>query len=388
MQPSLTTHQEDPAPPRPGLGFWGRAGVQRLAIKRLVQTWWTYGFAGGVLLLMAWSGSIPAWAAWGQLAFHWAGMAFFYTQIRSGASSQRPDPAMAFEQALFAVSAIVLSYALAPNTRGVALQMLCLALTFDMHRLSSRQLATAACSAVALLLLTLGLAWLVRPESFNLRREFFNLAMAMIQLPVLSLIGRDVRWLRQRQLQQRIDLHRALDQLHEASQRDALTGLFNRYHMGQLLEQELKRHARHGRPFSVAIIDIDLFKQINDQHGHAVGDAVLQTFAKLATAYLPKADALARWGGEEFLVLMPEQGLYQGMATMDGLRRHIAQFDWSPIAPGLQVHFSAGVTDHPRGPQAHLDGEDQIVARADVALYEAKRAGRNQVRSNPKEQAS
>jgi diguanylate cyclase (GGDEF)-like protein len=332
-----------------------------------------------LLLISAWADFMPDWAALVQLAYHWAGMASFYVLIRFNHTLKRTDRAMAFEQVVFAVSALVLSYALSPESRGASLQLLCLALAFDMQRLTSKQLSTAAWSAVALLCITLAITWWVRPEPMNLRREIFNLVMAGIQLPALSLVARDVRWLRSRQLQQRVDLQEALSKLQEVSQRDALTGLFNRYHMSHLIEQEVKRFARNGRHFAVAIVDIDHFKLVNDRHGHAVGDAVLQTFARLATDYLSHADAIARWGGEEFLVLMPEQTIYQGMATVDGLRRHIEQFDWAPISPGLSVRFSAGVTE------LHLpkENEDQLLARADQALYRAKSAGRNRVFSEP-----
>jgi diguanylate cyclase (GGDEF)-like protein len=384
MQPTLSQINEEPLPPKATTGFWGSAGEQRSAIKRLVLTWWTYAFADFLLLISGWAGFIPNWVAYVQVAYHWAGMAIFYVLIRRNYTARRADRAMAFEQVVFAVSALVLSYALAPESRGASLQLLCLVLAFDMQRLTSRQLSTAAWSAVALLCITLALTWWVRPENMNIRREIFNLVMAGIQLPALSLVAKDVRWLRKRQLQQRVDLQEALNKLQEVSQRDALTGLFNRYHMNHLIDQEVKRFARNGRRFAVAILDIDHFKLINDRHGHAVGDAVLQNFAKLATDYLSEADAIARWGGEEFLVLMPEQGLYQGMATVDGLRRHIEQFDWAPISPGLSVRFSGGVTEH------HLpkEGEDQLVARADQALYRAKAAGRNQVCSEPRNPAT
>ena len=377
MHPSLSHIPEDLRPPDRPLGFWGRTGAQRSAIKRLALTWWTYAFADLLLLIQVWTGDVPAWAGLGQLMYHWAGMGVFYALLRTRFSEHRKESSLAFEQVLFAISAIVLSYALTPQARGTALQLLCLVLAFDMQRLSSRQLVTAACSAVALLCITLGLCWWLRPEGFQMRREVLNLVMAAIQLPALSLIARDVRSVRQRQLQQRIDLQDALGRLQEASQRDSLTGLFNRYHMSHLIDHEVKRFSRHGRSFALAILDIDQFKLVNDQHGHAVGDAVLKTFARLAIDHLPKADALARWGGEEFLVLLPEQGVHEAMRTIEGLRRHIEQFDWASISPGLAVRFSAGITEH----HVPLDGEDQLVARADLALYEAKAGGRNQVRS-------
>src|SRR5690606_38772188 len=140
----------------------------------------------------------------------------------------RHDPALTFEQLLFAVTAIVLSYALSPMARGTALQLLCLALVFNMQRLSSRQLSTAAWGALALMLITLGASWVLQPQDFNPRREVLNLIMAGITLPALSMIARDVRAMRQKQLKQRVDLQTMLGKLEQLSQRDSLTGLYNR----------------------------------------------------------------------------------------------------------------------------------------------------------------
>jgi hypothetical protein len=180
MQPTLSQINEEPLPPKAPTGFWGSAGEQRSAIKRLVLTWWTYAFADFLLLISAWAGFIPNWVALVQVAYHWAAMATFYVLIRHNYTARRADRALAFEQVVFAVSALVLSYALAPESRGASLQLLCLVLAFDMQRLTSRQLSAAAWSAVALLCITLAITWWVRPEHMNIRREIFNLVMAKV----------------------------------------------------------------------------------------------------------------------------------------------------------------------------------------------------------------
>jgi diguanylate cyclase (GGDEF)-like protein len=369
------TSPAEHAPARDG-GASGDRGKPIHGLKRLKATWITYGFASMVLLLSWWMGYLPAWVCLAQIAYHWVGMGTFYVLIRNGRTAHRQDPSLVFEQVLFGISAVVLTYSLSPDARPAAMQLLCLMLVFDMHRLSSAQMRMAASSAVVLIMLSLLLAWWRHPEALNARAELLNLLMAGVQLAALTMISRDVRTMRKRQLQQRVVLQNALEQLHEASQHDALTGLFNRHHMTQLLNHEIKRFARQGRSFSLAIIDIDHFKHINDQFGHTVGDEVLKAFATLSLAHLPPVDALARWGGEEFLLLLPEQGVVDAMSTVDGLRQRIANHDWSQIAPGLSVHFSAGVTDH-----RLIDEPDHhIVERADTALYQAKAHGRNQVR--------
>lgn len=377
MQPTLSEPIPPPerAPVRGG-DAQGDRDARRKGLRRLKATWITYGFADVLLVVALWMDDLPAWVCLSQIAYHWLGMGVFYHLIHSGRSLRRADPSLVFEQVLFGVSAIVMTYALATEARAAAMQLLCLILVFDMHRLSSTQMRIAAGAAVLLMMLSLLWSWWQQPQALNARAEVLNLVMAGVQLAALAMISRDVRTMRKRQLQQRVGLQTALDQLHEASQRDSLTGLFNRHHMTQLLNHEIKRFARQGRSFSLAVIDIDHFKAINDQFGHAVGDEVLKTFARLSVEHLPPADALARWGGEEFLLLLPEQGVYEAMGTVDRLRQHIENHDWGQITPGLAVRFSAGVTDH----RLIEEPDHHIVERADHALYQAKAHGRNQVR--------
>ncbi len=356
--------------------FLGHHPAQRAAIRRLAYIWFTYAVVDVALITASSLGLTPLWTSIPQAIYHWLGLTGFYIALRSGRTLKRREPSLAFEQLLFGVSAIVLSYAVSPITRGAALQLLCLALVFDMKRLSSRQLTFAAWGAVALMLVALSLSWMLRPEGFNVRREALNLMMAGFQLPALSMIARDVRAMRQKQLKQRVDLQSTLARLEHLSQRDSLTSLFNRHHMGLLIDQELKRMSRKGRPFSVALIDIDHFKNINDQYGHAVGDVVLQTFARLAQKHLPLADSIARWGGEEFLVLIPERPVIEAVAIIETFRQKVQAHDWEKVSPGLAVRFSAGVTEHLRP----TDLIHHTLERADMALYRAKAHGRNQVR--------
>jgi diguanylate cyclase (GGDEF)-like protein len=96
-----------------------------------------------------------------------------------------------------------------------------------------------------------------------------------------------------------------LSELRTLSEHDALTGAVNRRHMMALLNEELKRQRRAHRPFSVAMVDIDFFKRVNDDHGHAVGDLVLKKLVLMTREALRETDVIARWGGEEFLVLLP-----------------------------------------------------------------------------------
>ncbi|MGH6647952.1 diguanylate cyclase [Aquabacterium sp.] len=156
---------------------------------------------------------------------------------------------------------------------------------------------------------------------------------------------------------------------------DGLTGLHNRGHMQTLLEDEVRRQARNGRPFCVAILDIDHFKQVNDRFGHAVGDTVLRHFAALGRVAFPgPTDILARWGGEEFLLIMPETTLVDAQAAVAHMRDLVKLYDWRRHHPDLNVAFSAGVCEH-EGTRAM----ETTLELADQALYQAKRLGRDRI---------
>jgi diguanylate cyclase (GGDEF)-like protein len=122
----------------------------------------------------------------------------------------------------------------------------------------------------------------------------------------------------------------------------------------------------------LVLLDIDLFKRINDTHGHQAGDIVLRRFAAAGRATLRASDVLARWGGEEFLLMLPDTTPTQAIACVERIRRSVAQLAFDDIAPGLTVTFSAGLS--------LCTGENQLEAAiegADQAMYRAKTQGRN-----------
>lgn len=160
--------------------------------------------------------------------------------------------------------------------------------------------------------------------------------------------------------------------IEELAQIDELTGVLNRRYVMRALNDEMARAQRAGTPCSVGLLDIDFFKCINDAHGHPAGDEVLRGFAVSLAANVRSIDRLGRFGGEEFLVIMPDSTKDQALVGMDRLRRIISDLDWGSISDEMQVTFSAGIAQvRPN------DAPEDILARADVALYRAKSAGRN-----------
>jgi diguanylate cyclase (GGDEF)-like protein len=168
--------------------------------------------------------------------------------------------------------------------------------------------------------------------------------------------------------------HRTLARELEADvRRDPLTGLGNRRELERRWPQLLAQAADHDTPLAVAMLDLDGFKQVNDARGHAVGDRVLVALAGLLRAHTRNADLVARMGGEEFLLALPDTSPERAQEVCERLREQVAGYDWHALAPGLQVTISAGLACAPPG------APDTLIEAADAALYRAKSAGRNRV---------
>ncbi len=228
-----------------------------------------------------------------------------------------------------------------------------------------------------------------------------DLAMAvgwLPQVPALALAGfvvlflasarslsnrfdRDFRELGElrRELERRIEertleLREANHRLEEVSRTDSLTGLLNRRGFLEKGEAEIERSRRSRKPFSVVMVDADHFKRINDLHGHAAGDLALQWIGELLRRSLRAQDLVARWGGEEFVLLLPETDTHGATLVAESIRRKVAE---DPPAGGgldLRLTLSLGVAEH--RPERGLEA---TLAHADAALYRAKAEGRDRV---------
>ncbi len=165
------------------------------------------------------------------------------------------------------------------------------------------------------------------------------------------------------------------DQLQQQARRDPLTGLFNRRHLDFYIERVTGDAGSGDRPLTVAMIDLDQFKALNDRHGHVVGDDVLKGFAARLETHLAEGDAAFRLGGEEFLVVMPGSDSLSARERVERLRRQMETIPLDTRIGPLPIAFSAGIASLPSS-SCQLD---ELLQRADESLYEAKRSGRNRV---------
>jgi two-component system, cell cycle response regulator len=173
-----------------------------------------------------------------------------------------------------------------------------------------------------------------------------------------------------------VNLCRMQRQLQLAAETDALTGLLNRGSFFPRFESELIRAWRNRRGLALLLLDLDHFKTINDELGHPMGDAVLRDLAALLRRQLRSYDAVARLGGEEFAVLLPDLRAYEALSVAERLRESIAKASLATLEPG-RITASFGVTA--LDPPTPTDTADAVYKRADLDLYDAKRAGRNRV---------
>lgn len=327
-----------------------------------------------VMQILATGGSIDkhvlAW--WSTFAL--GGLLTALLLVRSGWSERLADPSLTMFQMHWALSCNAVAYVLIGPVRALALPVLVIILMFGIFGRNRRQ--TVGLMRYAMVLYTLAVlvsAWLERPA---VEVVVAHLSIVLLSLLTATLMCLQVQNMRRRLRLQKIELERALVKIRDLAMRDDLTGLINRRQMTELMDLELLRCQRSGKSLVLAQLDIDLFKAINDQHGHAVGDTALQAFADTATAHLRAGDVLARWGGEEFVLLLSNTTPEAAQELLERVRCAVAAHG-VPLPQGTEtigMTVSIGWAQHARG-----ESPEQTLERADQALYEAKRQGRNGV---------
>jgi diguanylate cyclase (GGDEF)-like protein len=352
--------------------------LQSLLLKRFGMAVATYS----MILLLCWIAMlgglfrVPAATASLGIGLVALSQLVLFWLFRSGRNLQFSDPSLTEPQVLLALGWHTWLMSMVDSARGTLLVIYVLIMLFGVFQLKPR--VFTRCAAFGFF----AFAGLNLFEAY--RMQLAEPALALLQVCVLfvlmvwlSLFASYVQALRQRMRQRRFALQAHQDtlrgmmrQLEDLVATDELTGLFNRRHFLRLAGRELDSLAPN-RQHGLALIDLDHFKRINDVHGHAAGDRVLQTFAAVARACLRDGDVLARYGGEEFVLLLPNCDADRLTACCERLREAFACAE--PV--GVQVErlsLSAGMTLLVAG-----EDLDDALQRADQALYRAKRGGRN-----------
>ncbi len=366
MQLALPRHAED--------WLFGADPKQRIRMRRTL-------LASAIYLLAAlgqgWSAghglADPDLARWLILCLA-PGLFGFFVLIRTDVNLRFADPAMTMQQMVFAIVAMAAAYVINPPVRGMLLMIVALVLMFAAFTLSPKASRALGMFAVTLLGLVMLAMATHAPQTFDPMVERIHFVFAAVVLPVISMLAGDLSEMRTRLKAQKAELQHALARIHKLATRDDLTGLVNRRHMEELAGMEQRRAMRSGGTLCLCLVDIDHFKRVNDLHGHAAGDEVLRLFARHAAAAMRETDVLARWGGEEFLVMLPDTQTQEASMGFERLRRLLSRDEtWGEYAH-MRVSFSAGLTDWRLGESLR-----EALARADSALYEAKASGRDRL---------
>lgn len=311
---------------------------------------------------------------------------FVFALIRSGASKIFSDPSLTIPQMLSAIALITALLHYAEEMRGAMISIYFMVMTFGVFALDRTKMIVMSAAVIAAFSGLILYEFIYSPQQLVFAIVFGQWSILLLGLIWFVFVGGYIHNLQQRIREQRESLrdshsrleeshqqlHGAMEKLAEIAVRDSLTGLYNRRHFIERLEEVIAIAERSRQPFHLALIDLDHFKQVNDQHGHQVGDEILIRFSALARQTLRRSDVIARYGGEEFIVLFPEGSGEDIAEVLDRLRETFASMPHNDLVPDLRVTLSAGLAGWRPG-----DDADSITLRADEALYIAKGRGRN-----------
>ncbi|MBU6257993.1 MAG: GGDEF domain-containing protein [Burkholderiales bacterium] len=355
----------DPGPDTP-LATSTPAQRQALRMRRFGMAAGTYALGLSILALCWRLGLFPgaALVRIGTL-FLLLNLGLLLTFAR-GWNERFSDPSLTALQVCLAATMVALILVLGRHIQFVATPFYSVLFVFGMLSLSARALAAVNVYVLA----SYCVAMLVRhhryADTWDYRVEFVSLALVVGGTVWFAVAAAYISGLRKR-------LRASLQQIATLASHDALTGLWNRRQIDLELEASVKQASRRNEPLCVALVDIDHFKRINDRHGHAMGDAVLVGVAARLGAALRSSDRVGRYGGEEFLLVLPATTPAQALALAERLRGELEAPCALPAGePAVTASF---------GIAAWRGGEPvgDLLRRADRALYRAKDAGRNRV---------
>ena len=350
-----------------------RRAKQRRQIQGMIGV--SYVIDAGILLTYAYAGTVPVWVGPAYALCGLALMAVTILLSEIGFNERFKDHYLVAPGSS-ANMVILLTFAyIAPE---VGVMFLCSLFTvFSFASLRSTPVQTG----ILWTAMTLGLAGLflltdkplAMPHGSHLER-FATMTAFIVTIGRCMFLGIFSSSLKASLYQSGLKLKEAYKRIEELAELDELTGSFNRRCIMRMLDEEIARSARSGSSCSIALIDLDHFKRVNDSHGHPTGDEVLRTFAITMFANIRSVDRFGRYGGEEFLLVLPDMPYEGAMQAMDRLRAIVADLDWSAFSPGMKVTLSAGVAT-----LTPDETTDSFLARADSALYTAKAQGRNRI---------
>jgi diguanylate cyclase (GGDEF)-like protein len=347
-------------------------------LTRLLGYWAATAALYGICIVILWllvnAGVAGAAAARALAIFGAVGVALFYVLVRASTALGIAAWQLAFGQALFAVVCHALAYATIGPARGASLMILLVAVVFCSFSLRRRQTMVLCTLTMMIIGATMATMSWRDPARYPPLVEAIHFGLVAASLLAVALLMGEMSKLRARLRRQKEELLAALATIRKLATIDELTALSNRRHMNEVLHACERRAGASAEAVCIVLIDIDHFKRVNDSHGHAVGDAVLRAFADAARTALRARDVLARWGGEEFLLMLPDTEPAEAMQVLRRVAEQVAAVRVAVPGAELRVTFSGGVAARV-GDEPFTD----TITRADRAMYEAKSEGRDRI---------
>ncbi|BES70913.1 GGDEF domain-containing protein [Marinobacter nanhaiticus D15-8W] len=351
---------------------------QKLRKRRLGMSFISYQVTLTIVVLCWYFGMVPLRVVFEFLAFSLLINAGFFLLIHFNLNLRFKDPAMTgLQMVISLLPPIWVMYFLEDGqARAVFLLIAMVPALYGILALRTREFLLVGLWFFLLYGALMSAIWITKPEVLMGSRsvEVIQMLGFMLVMGQIAMIGGFISGLRGKLRERNQELQDAMQRIRELVNIDELTGVFNRRRLFEVLSEESNRYSRTQGPFSICILDIDYFKQVNDTYGHQAGDNILRTVAQTVNHNLRQIDCFGRYGGEEFLLVLPQTPLDGACIKADRVRQNIHGLPFDHIKDGLRVSVSLGVAQYREG-----ETIEDTIARADEALYVAKQQGRNRI---------
>ena len=305
---------------------------------------------------------------------YWSGNLCFTVIIRSGLNMRLPDPSLTLVQMYWQIPFMLYTVYALNDLRSIPSLAFFALLSFGSFRLSSKQYIVLT----MLTLISYGLILFAlhhyHPQHLDVDKEVIYYCGFVITSMLLLYTGTAASQLREKNRQQNIKLTRALQENRKLATTDDLTGLMTRRNFMDILGKQKAWSERDGSDFVIVFADLDHFKHINDNFGHHTGDIVLQTFSDILRRSIREIDYAARFGGEEFVILLNSTDIDQARTIAERIRSSIEDYNFNDLAPSLNVTVSMGLANF-----RNFNSIQETLMCADNRMYKAKESGRNMV---------
>jgi len=350
--------------------------AQQLRLRRSLMATGA-GFATSLVLGVAWFLGYVFWSPaeiTGFILVGSLGHLFFPWLVYSQRNLKYADPSLTASQIGWHLAIGCYAMYAAPEIRSLLVINLLLIMLFAVFRFHPKRLPVLAMVLIAAYAMAVMSQLLFSPIAVHWPRESLTALVFVLAVIGISLLGGEIGGLRMALKSRNAHLAQAMQRIEEMAVTDELTGLYNRRHLMRILKRQKGLSDRGDYRFSIGFVDLDFFKQINDNYGHGVGDQALASVAAEIRNSLRDVDYVARIGGEEFVVVLAQAAEPEALRIAERIRADIERMviDLGDDHPNLRLTTSIGIASYHQE-----EGVEDIMVRADRALYAAKECGRN-----------